>query len=140
MNLLRTEIQNRFNLWLEAWDKYDLDAVMEFIHEDVIFENWDGLTVSGKNALQKLWTPWFIFNNNFKFIKEDIFIDEQEQKIAFQWRFVGPSFEKEYKGKQEIRRGTDIIDLQDGKINRKTCYSKTSIQIDLKSVLLAVTK
>lgn len=140
MILTKDEILNRFNKWLKAWDEYDLDAVMEFIHEEVLFENWDGLTVSGSNALKKLWAPWFIFNGNFKFSVEDLFIDEQAQKITFQWKFDGPSFEKEFKGKMESRRGVDILQLLDGKINKKICYSKTNILIDSAMVLLTATK
>lgn len=140
MNLTKDEILNRFNKWLKAWGEYDLDAVMEFIHDEVLFENWDGITVSGRTALQKLWTPWFVFNGNFKFSKEDLFIDEQEQKITFQWRFDGPAFEKGFRGKIENRRGVDIVHLLDGRIYKKICYSKTNIQIDLEPVLLTATK
>ena len=136
MHLSKEEMLNRFNLWLTAWDEYNLEGVMDFMHEEVIFENWDGAIVAGKMALQKSWIPWFIFNGNFKFIKEDIFIDEQEQKISFQWKLEWPSFEKGFKGKHEIRRGVDVLHFLDGKIIKKYSFSKTSIQIDSKQVLL----
>ena len=130
MNLSRVEILRHFNVWLTAWDEHDLDGVMEFMHEDIVFENWNGAIVSGKSALQKSWAPWFIHHGNFKFIKEDIFIDEQEQKMTFQWRLEWLSFEKKYLGKQEIRRGIDVLHLREGKICKKFSYSKTTVQID----------
>lgn len=140
MQLTKPDICARFKTWLIAWDEYDLETVMDWMHEEVVFENWDGLTVNGKAALQKIWTPWFIFNGNFKFISEAEVVDEAAQQIAFQWRYEGPSFEKEYKGKQEIRRGTDIISLLEGKIVRKTSYSKTCIQIEAQPLILGVKK
>ena len=137
MTLSNDEIAERLQIWLKAWDEYNLEAVMEIMHEEVVFENWDCCIVNGKNALQKLWTPWFIFNSGFKFIAEAILIDDQKQKITFQWRYEGFSFEKNYKGLSEIRRGVDIIDLLDGKIIRKSSYSKTGIQINSARVLLS---
>jgi hypothetical protein len=137
MALSKDKIADRLQNWLKAWDEYDLEAVMEWMHEEVVFENWDGLIVNGKNALQKLWTPWFFFNRGFKFICEAIFIDEQTQQVAFQWRYEGFSFEKKYKGLNEIRRGVDILDLLDGKIISKSSYSKTGIQINSAGILLS---
>jgi len=140
MNFSRVDIIRHFNVWLTAWDEHDLDGVMEFLHEDIVFENWNGVVVSGKSALQKSWVPWFIHHGNFKFIKEDIFIDEQEQKMTFQWRLEWPSLEKFFKGKLEIRRGVDVLHFLDGKIIKKYTYSKTSIQIDSRPVSLYAPK
>lgn len=136
MNLSRSEILDHFDIWLAAWNEHDLERVMEFMHDDVLFENWNGAIVSGKNSLQKSWTPWFINHGNFKFIKEDIFFDEQEQKMIFQWRLEWPSVEKKFKGKHEVRRGVDILHFLGGKIYKKYTYSKTRIQID--SVLVDI--
>jgi len=115
--------------WLKYWDNYNLKGVMELMHEDIVFENWTGDMVTGKKELQRLWAPWFINHGNFKFIFEDIFVDEQEQKVLFRWCLNWPSPEKEHKGKTEIRRGVDVLSLKDGKIYTKFSYSKTSTQI-----------
>ena len=140
MNLSRSEILRKFSTWLIAWNEHDLDGVMEFIHEEIVFENWNGVVISGKNALQKAWLPWFIHNGNFKFITEDIFYDELEQKMTFLWRLEWPSLEKNFKGKDEIRRGVDILYFWDGKIIKKYTYSKTKIQIDSRIILLEAPK
>jgi SnoaL-like domain len=136
MNLSREEILQHFYVWLTAWNEHDLDGVMEFMHNDIVFENWNGEIITGKTALQQSWMPWFLFHGNFKFINEDIFIDEQEQKMTFQWILEWPSFEKNFNGKPEIRRGVDVLHLLDGKISKKYSYSKTSVQIDLRQVSL----
>lgn len=130
MNPSRSDILNHFEVWLTAWDNYDLEGVMEFMHDDVVFENWNGATVYGKSALKKAWTPWFMHHGNFKFINENIFIDTIEQKMSFQWRLEWPSLETDFKGKPETRRGIDVLHFKDGKILKKYTYSKTIIQID----------
>jgi len=128
MILSKVEIHNLIKNWLIAWDEYDLDKVMEIMHDEVIFENWTGAIVFGKNKLRKSWIPWFNNHENFKFTEEDLFIDEQEQKVLFQWRLEWPVKGKEDKGAKEIRRGVDVIHFWDGKIYRKKTYTKTTIQ------------
>jgi len=129
MLLSKDEIIKRIREWLVAWDEYDLDRVMDIMHDEVVFENWTESIICGKNRLQKTWTPWFRNHGNFKFTEEDLFVDELEQKVLFQWKLDWPSLEKDHTGKREIRRGVDIIHFLDGKIYRKSSYSKTTIQL-----------
>ena len=130
MSHSRIEILRHFDVWLESWNCHDLAGVMEFMHEDVVFENWNGIVINGKSALQRAWTPWFLHHHNFRFIKEDVFLDDHERKMTFMWRLEWPSINKKYFGKPEVRRGLDVLYFQDGRITRKCTYSKTSIQID----------
>lgn len=136
MKLTKNEILTLFNEWLIAWDDHNLEKVMDLMHDDVVFDNWTGAIVIGKDNLQRSWMPWFNNHGNFKFIEDDIFVDEQEQKVLFRWKLQWPSSEKKYKGKNEIRRGVDVIHFIDGKIHEKLTYSKTTIQIDLKQIPL----
>ena len=129
MSLSRTEILNRFDEWVMAWNAHNLGGVMGWMHDDILFENWDGSVISGKHALEKTWAIWFR-RRDFKFIQEDVFIDEIQQKIMFSWQLVWPSIEKKYAGKNELRRGVDLMQLMDGQILKKITYSKTSILID----------
>ncbi|MEO6133648.1 MAG: nuclear transport factor 2 family protein [Ginsengibacter sp.] len=130
MNLPRAEILKKFDTWVIAWNAHDLDGVMEFMHENVVFQNWNGNTVSGKSSLAKSWAPWFLRHGNFKFIQEDFFIDEQQQKMTFTWQLEWLSLEKKHLGKHEVRKGVDVLYLQEGNIIRKNTYSKTNILID----------
>lgn len=129
MGLSETEMFQQFNRWLTAWNKHDLAGVMDFLHEDILFENWDGKAINGKESLRRSWMPWFMHHGNFKFIQEGLFFDEQQQLMTFQWKLEWPSIEKKFKDQPEIRRGVDIMQLKDGKIIRKITYSKTAIQI-----------
>lgn len=137
MPLAKADMILQFDKWLSAWNSYDLSGVLDFMHEDIVFENWDGTIISGKVALQKAWALWFR-HRNFKFIPEDLFIDEQKQKITFAWILEWPSLERKFLGRNEVRRGMDIIDLADGKIYKKNTYSKTVFKIDSVPVRMSV--
>ncbi|MDE3214590.1 MAG: nuclear transport factor 2 family protein [Bacteroidota bacterium] len=132
----RQEILQKFEVWLESWDRYDLDGVLDFMDEEVVFENWTGAIVQGKEALRKAWAPWFQRNGNFRFIKEDVYLNEDCSKMTFQWRLQWPSMEKNYLGLPEIRRGVDLLYFRNGKIFKKLTYSKTILEIDSRLVSL----
>lgn len=124
------------NQWNHAWDKHDLNGVMELFDDEVQFENWTGGKVKGKEALRQAWAPWFENHGGFRFTEEETFIDEAEQKALFRWQLQWPSFEKGYKGRPERRRGIDVLHFRDGKIIQKLTYSKTTVEIDGKRVQL----
>ena len=44
-----SEIEKLLKDWNRAWDRHDLDGVMQLFHEDVIFENWTGARAQGQN-------------------------------------------------------------------------------------------
>ena len=136
MNLSRFEMQQHFDKWLIAWNSHDINGVMEFLDNDIVFDNWNEHKISGKSNLEKAWRAWFLHHGNFKFIPEDLFIDENQQKMTFTWLLEWPSLEKNYTGKQEKRRGVDIIYLKEGKILKKNTYSKTTIEIDSLEVMM----
>lgn len=134
MRLSREDIKIALRKWNLAWEEHDLDGVMELFHDDVIFENWAGGKAEGKGALRNAWEPWFKNHGGFRFTEEDMFIDEKEQKVLYRWLLEWPSPEKGYEGKNEKRRGVDVIHFRDGKIIKKMTYSKTTVDIDGKRV------
>ena len=134
--LTRDEIKKAMEKWNESWEIHDLHGVMELFHEEIIFENWTGGKAQGKEALYQAWKSWFENHRGFRFVGEDLFIDEFEQKVLYQWRLEWPSPEEGYEGKPEQRRGLDVIHFRDGKIFRKSTYSKTTLEIDGKRVKL----
>ena len=127
--LSRRQIQKAFDNWNQAWARYDLDGVMALMHDDVLFDNWTGGKARGKATLRKAWQQWFD-QGGFRFIEQELFIDEEQQKVLFRWDLVWPCTEKGFEGKTERRSGVDVIHLQDGKIIQKLTFSKTTIEID----------
>ena len=138
MKLSKQQIKETLMHWNAAWDIHDLDGVMALFHEDILFDNWTGGKGVGKAGLRKAWGPWFENHGGFRFIPEETFIDEAEQKVLYRWELRWPSFEKGYEGRPETRRGVDVIHFQDGKIIKKLTYSKTTIGIDGKRRRLSV--
>jgi len=140
MLLTRQEIRNALKEWNRSWDDHDLEGVLRLMHDDVLFENWTGGKATSKEALRKAWAPWFANHGGFRFIEEETFIDETEQKVLFRWQLLWPSFERGLEGKPEKRRGVDVLHFQDGKIIRKLTYSKTTVEIDGENFPLRVSK
>ena len=136
MKLSRTEIKTLLKDWNLAWAKHDLDRVMTFFHEDVFFENWTGAYVKGVRSLRKAWEPWFENHGNFRFLEEETFIDEHQQKVLYRWVLEWPSTEPGFEDQPEIRKGADMIHLKDGKIFCKLTYTKTTVEIDNKRLAL----
>jgi hypothetical protein len=140
MFLTREEIKHALEEWNRSWDHHDLEGVLKLMHEEVLFENWTGGKARGKDALRKGWGPWFANHGEFRFIEEETFIDEKEQKVLFRWRLEWPSLERGYEGKPEKRRGVDVLHFQGGKIIKKLTYSKTAVEIDGKKFPLCVSR
>ena len=136
MKLTRNEIEALWDNWNTAWDNHDLEGVIKLVHDDIYFDNWTGGNAKGKEALRDAWHDWFLNHGNFQFVQKEIFIDVQDQKLLYRWELVWPSFEKGYEGKQEKRRGVDIIHFKEGKIIKKLTYSKTTLEIDGKRIKL----
>ena len=128
--LTKEEIKKALKEWNLSWDSHDLEGVLKLMHDEVLFENWTGGKAIGKETLRKAWAPWFTNHGGFRFIEEETFIDEEEQKVLFRWQLVWPSLERGYEGKPEKRRGVDVLHFQDGKIIKKLTYSKTTVEID----------
>ncbi len=103
--LSKDRIRSLLAKWNQAWEEHDLDGVMELFHEDILFENWTGGRVQGKEALRKAWEPWFKNHGRFRFLGEDTFIDEAEQKVLYQWTLDWPSREESTGGNG--KRGGD---------------------------------
>ena len=134
--LSREEIEAALRQWHKAWADHDLDGVMALFHEDVLFENWTGGKAEGRDNLRRAWSEWFVHHGGFRFIEEETFIDESQQKVLYRWRLEWPSIEKGCEGKPEKRRGVDVMHFKDGKIIRKLTYSKTTLEIDGQRVRL----
>ncbi|MFC1856996.1 YybH family protein [Thermodesulfobacteriota bacterium] len=130
MKLSREELKTTMIDWEKSWNDHDIDGVMELFHDNVLFEHWHGAKVRGKEALHQAWAPWFANHNGFRFITEDLFIDDTDQKVLYRWTFEWSSIEKGYEGRPEKRRGVDVISFQDGKIIQKLTYSKTTVEIE----------
>jgi len=127
--LSRKELANLLQQWEGAWNRHDLEGVIALFHEDVLFDNWSGARVQGKERLRRAWMAWFADHGDFRFAEEETFIDEETQKVLYRWRLEWASPAPQYRGQREVRRGVDILHFADGKIIQKLAYCKTTVTI-----------
>jgi len=110
--LRREEIISLLKEWNRAWDRHDLEGVMNLFHEEIIFENWTGGNARGKEALRQAWEPWFRNHGGFRFVEEDLFeedlfIDEAAQKVLYQAARSGCEPLPRRKDSPQIHQGED---------------------------------
>ena len=137
MLLSRSEIKNLLINWNQAWDGHDLEGVMQLFHDDVLFENWTGAKIRGRDNLEEAWASWFQNHGGFRFTEEDTFIDEAGQKVLYRWQLEWPSWESGFEGGHELRRGVDVLHFIDGKIIKKLTYCKTTLEIEGQRIQLS---
>ena len=100
----------------EAWSAHDLDAAIDLITEDGVFDNTDpapdGTRFVGKSAIRDAWAP--IFNDpSSHFEPEETFaVDDRGVQL---WRY-------DWSGGHV--RGVDVMRVRDGLIAEKYSYVK----------------
>lgn len=127
--LSREDMHRVISEWMEAWNRHDLEGVMELFHEDVIFENWGGGRVRGKVDLYRVWRPWFQGRSDFKFETIGTILDDDSQQALVRWRLRWPSRLKGYEGEIELREGLDVLHFRAGLIDLKLTYTKTVVEV-----------
>ncbi len=138
--LSRDQLLHIVEEWLCAWEEHDLDRVVALFDENGRFENWTGVGVAGRENIRKAWKGWFDNHGGFRFVGEEIFVDEESQEVVFRWRYEGPSFGKGGGGSFEKRRGVDLLRFDRGRIIEKSSYCKTVIEVDGRKVPLTPSK
>ena len=131
MILNKHEIETIINDWMTKFNNFDFPGVMDYFHNDIIFENWDESVIKGKKLLSRTWSLWFK-NRNFNFETTGLYIDEKEQTATLLWHLkwiVNNNF--------ETRNGLDILHFSGNKIILKKTYSKTSIIQNEKKIILS---
>lgn len=108
----------RFNA---AFNKHDVDAVMNEMTEDCIFENTspspDGTRVEGATAVRAYWEKFFKNNPDAFFEAEDTFAAGDRCVVRWIYR-------KTKDGKPWHLRGVDVFKVRNGKVAEKLAYVK----------------
>jgi len=109
---------NTFN---EAFNKHDVDAVMEAMTDDCVFENTspfpDGTRLEGQTAVRAYWEKFFQGSPTARFTTEDVFA--AGNRCTVRWVYT-----KTKDGKPWHLRGVDVFRVRDGKIAEKLSYVK----------------
>ncbi|GAB3956059.1 nuclear transport factor 2 family protein [Spirosoma harenae] len=108
----------RFNA---AFNRHDVDVVMNEMTEDCIFENTnpqpDGTRLVGAEAVRAYWGKFFASNPDAFFESEEVFTSGDRCVVRWIYRKI-----KE--GKPWHLRGVDVINVRNGKVAEKLAYVK----------------
>lgn len=100
----------------EAWANHDLDAALELVSEDCVFDNTspapDGTRFVGRDAIRSAWSE--IFNDpTTRFEAEETF--SLDDRVVQRWRYTWSDGHV---------RGVDVYRTRDGKVSEKLSYVK----------------
>lgn len=107
--------------FMAAFNDNDLDRMLGFFAPDGIYEEFNGKTSQGLDAVRAAFAPQFegAFGE-MKFIDEDLIVDPEAGKVMASWTCT-----LEVKGQPTAWRGLDAITYDnDGKITHKLTYAK----------------
>jgi len=108
----------RFN---EAFGRHDVDAIMEAMTEDCVFDSTrpppDGERVVGQAAVRAFWGEFFRRSPQARFDAEEIFAAGDRCVVRWVYYWVRD-------GKPGHVRGVDIFRVRDGKVAEKLSYVK----------------
>lgn len=104
-----------------AFNQHDVQAVMNLMTEDCIFENTspqpDGTRLVGAAAVRAYWEKFFTNNPDALFESEDVFAAGDRCVVRWIYR-------KTKDGKPWHLRGVDVFKVRDGKVAEKLAYVK----------------
>lgn len=108
----------RFN---DAFNRHDIDAVMDAMTEDCIFENTapapDGRRFEGMAEVRGYWEKFFTSNPDAHFEAEELFASNDRCVVRWVYRKIKD-------GQPWHLRGVDIFKVRNGKVAEKLSYVK----------------
>jgi ketosteroid isomerase-like protein len=107
----------------DAFNRDDLDAVMAFMADDAIYDQFDGARAVGKEAIRAAFVPQFRGDfGTIRFVQEDLFVDEAAQKSLISWVCT-----LERDGTKRGWRGLDVLHFANGRVVEKHTYAKADV-------------
>jgi len=105
----------------DALNRHDVDAVMELMTDDCIFDNTrpppDGERIVGQAAVRAFWVEFFRRSPQARFETEEILAAGDRCVTRWTYHWVKD-------GKPGRVRGADIFRVRDGKVAEKLSYVK----------------
>ena len=124
-NMNRGELIDLTRRFVDAFNREDLGAVMEFFADDGVYEEFNGRRNAGKDAIRAALEPQFSGAfGAMRFIDEDLFADTESGKVMASWRCT-----LAIKGEPTSWRGLDLLHFIGGKLAAKLTYAKTKVPL-----------
>jgi ketosteroid isomerase-like protein len=124
--MTRDELVDLTRRFLDAFNREDLDAVMEFFAEDGIYDEFNGKRNIGKVAIRAAFVPQFTGAfGTMRFLDEDLFADAMTGGVMVSWRCT-----LSVHGEPTSWRGLDLMHFAGGgKLIQKLTYAKTKVPL-----------
>lgn len=122
MNLSEQQTTRKaIDLFNEAFNKHDADALAQLLTDDTVFEDTspapDGKRIEGRANVVAFWRGWFAHNPDARFEAEEIIVSRDRAVVRWVYR-------KLRNGQSWHLRGVDIFTVRDGKVAAKLAYVK----------------
>lgn len=121
----RAQFEDFHDRFVAAFNRDDLDGVMQFFADDALYAQFNGTESRGKDEIRKAFEPQFRGDfGQIRFHTEDFFVDEEAGKALSRWRCT-----VELEGKPQEWKGLDVYRLEDGLIKEKLTYAQASMPL-----------
>ena len=118
--MTRDELSDLVTRFTDAFNREDLDAVMSYLAEDAVYDQFDGTQSRGSREIRAAFEPQFRgAYGRMRFVTEDLFADAASGKALIRWLCT-----LERDGKIRGWRGLDIVVVRQEKIVEKLTYAK----------------
>lgn len=114
--------QKTIDMFNQVFNDHDVDAIMDLMTEDCIFENTsprpDGTRYVGREHVRACWEDLFRASPHARFVTEDMFVCQDRATVTWTYHWI------DSKGNPGHIRGVDVFRVRNGKVSEKLSYVK----------------